>query len=108
MCGCLTTGDAAGDHRSIRIDRPRDRRDRRTVGVAWETFLARCKSPVLHDKDKSHPTLAGSYLAACVFYAVLFTGSPLGLGAGVDGLSDQDAPLLRQAAQAAVENRSKL
>jgi hypothetical protein len=77
------------------------------VGVAWETFLARCKSPILHDKDKSHPTLAGSYLAACVFYAVMFAGSPTDLGVGVDGLSDQDAQILRQAAQAAVENRSR-
>ena len=78
------------------------------VGVAWQDLLARWKTPLLHDKDKSHPTLAGSYLAACVFYAVLFTGSPIDLGLGVDGLADQDAQRLRQAAQAAVENRSQL
>jgi len=78
------------------------------VGLAWQKFIAGCKPPVLHDKDKSHPTLAGSYLAACVFYAVMFTGSPIDLDAGVDGLSDEDAPLLRQAAQATIENRSRL
>jgi len=77
------------------------------VGVAWQNFLARCKSPVLHDKDKSHPTLAGSYLAACVFYAVMLTGSPIDLGVCVDGLSDQDARLLRHAAQAAVEKTAQ-
>jgi hypothetical protein len=77
------------------------------VGVAWQGFLARCKSPVLHDKDKSHPTPAGSYLDACVFYAVMFAASPTDLDVGIDGLSDQDAQLLRQAAQAAVENRSR-
>jgi hypothetical protein len=76
------------------------------VGLAWQNFLARCRSPVLHEKDKSHPTLAGSYLAACVFCAVMFAASPIDLD--VDDLSDQDAQLLRQGAQAAVENRSQL
>ena len=75
------------------------------VGLAWHRFLAGCCSPVLHDKDGSHPTLAGSYLAACVFYAVMFTGSPIVLDVGVDGLSDEDARLLREAAQATIENR---
>ena len=77
------------------------------VGVAWQDFLAKHKAPVLHDKDKSHPTLAGSYLAACVFYAVMFGGNPTELGVSIDGLSEQDAQLLQQAAQAAVEHRSK-
>src|SRR5262249_34920373 len=40
------------------------------VGLAWERFLRNHDQPVLHDKDQSHPTLAGSYLAACVFLAV--------------------------------------
>jgi hypothetical protein len=78
------------------------------VGLAWQKFLAGYKSPVLHDKDKSHPTLAGSYLAACVFYAVMFASSPIDIDVGVDGLSDHDAQLLRQAAQATVENRNGL
>jgi hypothetical protein len=76
------------------------------VGLAWQEFLARCKSPALHDKDKSHPTLAGSYLAACVFYAVMFAASPIELDVGFDGLSDQDAQLLRQAAQALLRIRA--
>lgn len=79
------------------------------VGLAWQRFLAEGRtSPVLHDKDNSHPTLAGSYLAACVFYAVLFTGTPIDLDVGVDGLLDEDAQLLRQAAQATIENQSRL
>jgi len=75
------------------------------VGLAWQGFLARYKSPVLHDKDKSHPTLAGSYLAACVFYAAMFTGSPIDFDTGAGGLSDEDTRVLRQAAQATIENR---
>ena len=78
------------------------------VGLAWQKFLAGYKSPVLHDKDKSHPTLAGSYLAACAFYAVMFAGSPIDIDVSVDGLLDEDARPLRQAAQATVGNRSRL
>jgi hypothetical protein len=78
------------------------------VGLAWQEFLARYRSPILHDKDKSHPTLAGSYLAACVFYAAMFAGSPIGIDVGIDGLLDEDARLLRQAAQATVGNRRRL
>src|SRR5690606_15766318 len=49
------------------------------VGVAWEAFLAEHDTPVLHERDGSHPTLAGSYLAACVFLKVLLGESPSGL-----------------------------
>ncbi len=49
------------------------------VGIAWQQFLQQYKLPVLHDKDQSHPTFAGSYLAACVFFAALFGESPVGI-----------------------------
>jgi hypothetical protein len=68
------------------------------VGVAWERFLAKHDSPVLHDKDGSHPTPAGSYLAACVFFAVLLGRSPVGVGDGIKGVSAADTKLLQQAA----------
>lgn len=77
------------------------------VGVAWEKFLAEHDSPVLHDKDQSHPTLAGSYLAACVFYAVLFGESPVGIAAKVKGLSEPDAALLQRAAQDVVKGPAR-
>jgi hypothetical protein len=68
------------------------------VGVAWQRFLGKYDQPVLHDKDQSHPTLAGTYLAACVFLAVLFGESPVGLGGEVDGLSEKDLALLQKVA----------
>jgi hypothetical protein len=68
------------------------------VGLAWQRFLGKHDHPVLHDKDQSHPTLAGSYLAACVFLAVLFQESPVGLDAEVAGLSAKDLALLQKAA----------
>ena len=68
------------------------------VGLAWQRFLGKHDQPVLHDKDQSHPTLAGSFLAACVFLAVLFGESPVGLGGEVDGLSEKELALLQKVA----------
>ena len=53
------------------------------VGVAWKKALAADKNLVLHQDDKSHPNPAGSYLAACVFYATLLGKSPAGLPAEI-------------------------
>jgi hypothetical protein len=71
------------------------------AGVAWERFLAAHPAPALHDKDGSHPTLAGSYLAACAIAATLFGERPLGVPGGVEGLAAADAALLEEAAWAA-------
>ncbi len=49
------------------------------AGIAWEAFLKKHSEPVLHAEDKSHPTVAGTYLAACCFYATLFGGDPRGV-----------------------------
>src|SRR5262245_15397976 len=81
------------------------------VGLAWQRFLRQHDRPVLHDKDQSHPTLAGSYLAACVFLAVLFGESPVGVDAEVAGLSEEDLALLQKASwqesRSAKRGRSK-
>jgi hypothetical protein len=68
------------------------------VGLAWERLLRKHDQPVLHDKDQSHPTLAGSYLAACVFLAVLFKESPVGVGGVPAGLSEKELVQLQKAA----------
>jgi hypothetical protein len=68
------------------------------AGVAWQNFLSAQSTPVLHDKDGSHPTLAGSYLAACVFLKVLFGENPLGIPSELKGLADADIALLQKAA----------
>ena len=66
------------------------------VGVAWQSILRKHDHPVLFDRDQSHPTLAGSYLAACVFLGTLFQQSPVGLGGA--GLNKKDRVLLQKAA----------
>jgi len=49
------------------------------VGEAWELAFARRKDLVLHVADRSHANPAGTYLTACVFYAVIHDHSPAGL-----------------------------
>lgn len=46
------------------------------VGLAWQSALRARPEFELHVADKSHPNPAGSYLAACVFYATIFGKSP--------------------------------
>ncbi|MEZ5976846.1 MAG: hypothetical protein R3F34_01320 [Planctomycetota bacterium] len=67
------------------------------VGLAWKRYLAGPAPVALHQQDGSHPTLAGSYLAACTFYAVLFDESPVGLAQDM-GLGAQLALDLQTAA----------
>jgi len=73
------------------------------VGLAWQIFLAKHSQPALHDRDQSHPTLAGSYLAACVFLAVLFNANPVGIEPGPAGIDPQDLTALWRAAWKAKE-----
>jgi hypothetical protein len=68
------------------------------VGTVWERFLAQYDEPVLHDEDNSHPALAGSYLAACVFLIALLNEDPVGIDVPVKGLTTDTAALLQQAA----------
>ncbi len=68
------------------------------VGLVWQDFLAQHDRPVLYDRDQSHPTLAGSYLAACVFLAALLKANPVGIDSGPTGLSEQDRAALQRAA----------
>lgn len=68
------------------------------VGIAWQSFLRKHDRPVLHDRDQSHPTFAGSYLAACVFLAVLFKESPVGIGGEFVGVSAKELALLQKTA----------
>ena len=69
------------------------------AGLAWQRFLMKHKSPVLHDRHQSHPTLAGSYLAACVFFASLWKQNPAGIEMVPVGLDRQELALLQSAAE---------
>lgn len=49
------------------------------VGAAWAVTRDSFPGIELYNPDQSHPSYAGSYLAACTFYAALFRKSPVGL-----------------------------
>jgi hypothetical protein len=49
------------------------------VGVAWKSAFAEIEGLRLHDDDNRHANPAGTYLAACVFYATIMRRSPVGL-----------------------------
>lgn len=51
------------------------------VGMAWNEVRQKHPSIDLFYTDGSHPSAAGTYLAACTFYAALFNASPVGLPA---------------------------
>jgi hypothetical protein len=66
------------------------------VGEAWRLAINNT-GMVLHSDDFSHPNLKGSYLAACVFYNVIFGKSSAG-NPFLAGLPADTALMLQQAA----------
>ena len=48
------------------------------VGIAWTNSLSSFPELVLYSSDGNHATLAGSYLAACTYYAAFYQKSPVG------------------------------
>jgi hypothetical protein len=72
------------------------------AGLAFAKAIARRPDLELYQPDKRHPSLIGTYLAACTAYAAVFRKSPVGntYAAGIDpGL----ARFLQQAAQDTVQ-----
>ncbi len=47
------------------------------VGAVWKNIRENFPAIELYSSDGSHPSLAGSYLAACTFYTVLYRKNPL-------------------------------
>ena len=49
------------------------------VGLAFAESLKQRPDLLMHQKDKSHPTAAGSYLYGAMLYGLLFQKSPEGM-----------------------------
>lgn len=84
------------------------------VGIAWKKALETDPNLVLHRSDKSHPNPAGSYLAACVFYATLLEKNPVGLpgeikkrGKLLVQLAPHEAKLLQEVAWETVKDEKQ-
>jgi hypothetical protein len=72
------------------------------VGIVWKRVRNEGDSIELYSADESHPSLAGSYLAACTFYATLFQKSPIGASYIPAGLNAATAIHLQQYAHQVV------
>jgi hypothetical protein len=71
------------------------------VGEAWLKYLQAGSGLDLYQEDGSHPSYAGTYLAACVFYTTFYGKSPVGLAASEANFTKNDALKLQQMAWAA-------
>ena len=67
------------------------------VGSAWRYVRENYPTIQLYVGDGSHPSYAGSYLAACTFYASIYRKTPVGTSF-IGTLSAQDALNLQTAA----------
>ncbi|HEX2618290.1 MAG TPA: DUF4886 domain-containing protein, partial [Flavobacteriales bacterium] len=71
------------------------------VGVAWKQVRDTAPQIDLYADDGSHPSVEGTYLAACVFYSTLFHGSSVG-ATFLGGVAPATAATLQQVASAIV------
>ena len=76
------------------------------AGLAFAKAISRRSDLELYETDKRHPSLAGTYLAACTVFATLFRKSPVGL-AYTAGLNPELATMLQSAAWDAVQEYFK-
>ncbi|MCC7302933.1 MAG: T9SS type A sorting domain-containing protein [Bacteroidia bacterium] len=73
------------------------------VGESWRKSIALNPTLNLFQGDESHPALEGSYLAACVFYEVLF-GKSVMSNSFTGGLNAVTATFLQQVAHDVVND----
>jgi hypothetical protein len=73
------------------------------VGAVWNYIRQNFPLTDLYQADESHPSLAGTYAAACCFYATVFRKDPT-LITNDYGLPATDAANIRQAAKTIVYN----
>jgi hypothetical protein len=77
------------------------------VGVAWKTCRIQNPGIELYQPDESHPSMHGSYLAACVFYTSIFNKSSQG-ATFLAGLSGSDVNILQGLASKTVLDSTDL
>lgn len=71
------------------------------VGAVWRVIRLQHPDINLYDADESHPSMAGSYAAACAFYTAIFRKDPAQVTFNAT-LSGTDAAAIRAAARQVV------
>lgn len=104
---CLFT--TMNDELRARYEIMADRNDAMLAPVAavWRSVRTTKPTLELYVPDESHPSVAGTYVAACSFYATIFQNNPSTVSFTA-GLAAADADLIRTAAkQIAFDSLSK-
>ena len=65
------------------------------VGICWKESIAQDSTLNLFSTDNSHPSIYGSYLAACTFYSTIFKKSSLGSDYIPNGIDTSTAIFLQ-------------
>lgn len=73
------------------------------VGAVWKYLIANNPSIELYNADESHPSLAGSYAAACTFYTLILKKDPT-LITHNPGITAYAAQTIREAVKLMVFN----
>ena len=74
------------------------------VGLAWEEVRLAHPEIELYDADGSHPSLRGTYLAACTMYAAVRGESPVGILYSNDPtMTESERLILQEAAWSSVQ-----
>lgn len=68
------------------------------VGMIWSNFVGDLP---LYAADGSHPSIHGTYLAACTFFAVMFNESPIGASFPAE-ITSEDALAIQESVNAIV------
>jgi len=72
------------------------------VGMAWHESILQDSLLDLYNSDGSHPSIYGSYLAACTFYSTMYKKSCLGSTYIPNGIDSATAISLQQIASSVV------
>ena len=72
------------------------------VGIAFKNSISLDSTIDLYTSDNSHPSIYGSYLAACTFYSTIFKKSSVGCSYKPNVINQSDALFLQQVASSTV------
>ena len=72
------------------------------VGIAFKNSISLDSTIDLYTSDNSHPSIYGSYLAACTFYSTIFKKSSVGCSFKPNAINQSDALFLQQVASSTV------
>jgi len=74
------------------------------VGDVWRNIREKHPDLKLYTEDDQHPTINGSYLAACAFYSAIFKSSPAD-GYSPSGVEETNASIIQNSAHQVVTSR---